>query len=128
MKPRTTASPYWPFYIKRRLIYTIGRFLLGILTDVHKWHEDEQLFLNDNRSKGAKASYLPGFMFRFSSNKSTVAAGDIIGWQEFRVVCKKWHRKLLKVSIDFILYRHAPNYLFIVYHRLHRDRRIHARV
>lgn len=76
----------------------IGRFLLGILTDLFKWQQDEQLFLNDNRTKGAKTSYLPGFMLRFS-NKTAVAAEDIIKWTEFRIVCKKWHRRLLKVGV-----------------------------
>jgi THO complex subunit 2 len=75
-----------------------GRFLLGILSDLFRWHQDEQLFMNDNRSKGARVSYFPGFMMRFS-NKSTVAAEDLISWQDFHVVVKKWHRKLLKVCL-----------------------------
>lgn len=76
-----------------------GRFLLGILNDIWNWHLDEQLFMQDNRIKsGGKVSYLPGFMLTFSSNKTNVAIDDIIKWQQFRQVCKKWHRKLYKVS------------------------------
>ena len=78
------------------LILVLGRFLSAILTDLYKWHQDEQLFLSDNRTKGAKVSLLPGFMLRFS-NKNVVTTEDIIKWQDFRVVLKKWHRKLLKV-------------------------------
>ncbi|KAI0693806.1 transcription factor/nuclear export subunit protein 2-domain-containing protein [Cytidiella melzeri] len=93
-----------------------GRFLLGVLTDLYKWHQDEQLFMNDNRSKGSRASYLPGFMRRFSY-KSTVAAEDIITWPDFRVVLKKWHRKLLKCIIECIEtgeYMHVYNSLVVL--------------
>ncbi|EKM59356.1 uncharacterized protein PHACADRAFT_191704 [Phanerochaete carnosa HHB-10118-sp] len=79
-----------------------GRFLLGILGDIWKWHQDEQLFMQDNRVKsGGKVSYLPGFMLIYS-NKANVAIDDIIKWQQFRQVCKKWHRKLAKAFIDCI--------------------------
>lgn len=80
----------------------VGRFLLGILTDLYKWHQDEQLFLNDNRSKGGKTTYFPGLMLRFS-NKSAVALEDLITWQDYCVVLRKWHRKLLKVRVSLVL-------------------------
>lgn len=38
-------------------------------------------------------------MLRFSS-KATVAPDDIITWQDFRGVCRKWHRKILKVGLN----------------------------
>ncbi|GJE84409.1 THO complex subunit 2 [Phanerochaete sordida] len=79
-----------------------GRFLLGILGDISKWHQDEQLFMQDNRVKsGGKVSYLPGFMLTFSG-RANVAIDDIIKWQQFRSVCKKWHRKLAIAFIDCI--------------------------
>ena len=44
----------------------VGRFLLGILTDLGRWAEDEQLFMQDNRVKsGGKVMWLPGFMMKF---------------------------------------------------------------
>ena len=80
-------------------ICAIGRFLLGVLTDIWKWHQDEQLFMQDNRVKiGGKVSYLPGFMTNFSS-KAVVAIDDIVKWQNFRRACNKWHRKLIKVQL-----------------------------
>lgn len=97
-KPKTMVSATNSLRVAPGLTPITGRFLLGILTDLYKWHQDEQLFLNDNRTKGAKVSYLPGFMLRFS-NRGTVAADDVIKWPEFRGVCKKWHRKLLKVRL-----------------------------
>ena len=34
------------------LMVMLGRFLLGLLTDLLKWHQDEQQYLQDNRVKG----------------------------------------------------------------------------
>ncbi|THH02395.1 hypothetical protein EW026_g445 [Hermanssonia centrifuga] len=79
-----------------------GRFLLGVLTDLWKWHQDEALFMQDNRVKsGGKVTYLPGFLWRFS-NKPAVAIGDIISWDQFRTVFKKWHRKIVKCFVECI--------------------------
>ncbi|KAI0091900.1 transcription factor/nuclear export subunit protein 2-domain-containing protein [Irpex rosettiformis] len=93
-----------------------GRFLLGILTDLYKWHQDEQLFSSDNRSKGTRVSVLPGFMYRFS-NKTVVAAEDLVVWPTFRTLVRKWHRKLLKCVIDGIEtgeYMHVYNSLVVL--------------
>ena len=106
------------------LIQVLGRFLSAILTDLYKWHQDEQLFLSDNRTKGAKVSLLPGFMLRFS-NKNVVTTEDIIKWPEFRVVLKKWHRKLLKVR-SMELHNPTKLIVFLVCHRWGWDRRIYA--
>ena len=48
---------------------SVGRFLLGILTDLHKWHTDEQTYVLENRTKiGGKYVQLPGLQ-RALSNK-----------------------------------------------------------
>lgn len=73
--------------------------MLGILTDISRWAEDEQLFMQDNRVKtGGKVTYLPGFMMRYI-NKPVVAIGDIIQWKDLRAAHRKWHKKLLKVCV-----------------------------
>ncbi|KAF9647035.1 hypothetical protein BDM02DRAFT_2819645 [Thelephora ganbajun] len=79
-----------------------GRFLLGLLTDLLKWHQDEQQYLQDNRVKGAgKAAYLPGLQLRWT-NKPTVAISDLAKWSEVQQFNRKCHRKLAKALIDCI--------------------------
>ena len=81
------------------LIVTLGRFLLGLLMDLLKWHQDEQQYLQDNRVKGAgKAAYLPGLQLRWT-NKPTVAVSDLAKWSEVQQFNRKCHRKLAKVGI-----------------------------
>jgi len=81
----------------------IGRFLLGLLTDLLKWHQDEQQYLQDNRVKGVgKAAYLPGLQLRWT-NKPTVAISDLAKWSEVQQFNRKCHRKLAKVPC-----RHFP--------------------
>lgn len=75
----------------------LGRFLLGLLTDLLKWHQDEQQYLQDNRVKGSgKAAYLPGLQLRWT-NKPTVAISDLAKWSEVQQFNRKCHRKLAKV-------------------------------
>jgi len=75
-----------------------GRFLLGVLTDLWKWHEDEPSFIQDNRMRsGGKAVLHPGFQLRWT-NKTTIAADDVLKWAGFKQILRKWHRKLAKVS------------------------------
>ena len=81
------------------LTVTLGRFLLGLLMDLLKWHQDEQLYLQDNRVKGAgKAAYLPGLQLRWT-NKPTVAVSDLAKWSEVQQFNRKCHRKLTKVGV-----------------------------
>ena len=76
----------------------VGRFLLGILTDLGRWAEDEQLFMQDNRVKsGGKVMWLPGFMMKFIK-KTFVSPDELIKWHDLKTVHKKWHRKLGKVG------------------------------
>jgi Transcription factor/nuclear export subunit protein 2 len=75
-----------------------GRFLLGILTDLWKWHEDEALFIQDNRTRsGGKTILHPGLQIRWTS-KTTIAPEDVLKWPGFKQILRKWHRKLAKVS------------------------------
>jgi len=88
-----------PPYPSLILTATIGRFLLGLLTDLLKWHQDEQQYLQDNRVKGAgKAAYLPGLQLRWTS-KPTVAISDLAKWSEVQQFNRKCHRKLAKVCV-----------------------------
>jgi THO complex subunit 2 len=76
----------------------VGRFLLGILTDLYKWFSDEALYEQDNRTKvGGKVHYLPGFQQSWSS-KFLVEKTSLLAWHNFQQVLRKWHRKLFKVG------------------------------
>ena len=71
--------------------------MLGVLTDIQKWFQDEQLFVQENRTKsGGTVTLLPGLQFRWSP-KQVVGQEDLIKWSDFRQVVRKWHRKLCKV-------------------------------
>lgn len=73
-----------------------GRFLLGVLSDLAKWHTDEQLYIQDNRTKiGGKTVYHPGLQ-RSWVNK-TVSSENLLKWVAFQQIHRKWHRKLAKV-------------------------------
>ena len=89
------------------LTMVVGRFLLGLLTDLLKWHQDEQQYLQDNRVKSAgKAAYLPGLQLRWM-NKPTVAISDLAKWSEVQQFNRKCHRKLAKVPC-YHLPRNSP--------------------
>jgi THO complex subunit 2 len=76
----------------------LGRFLLGVLADSWKWHQDEALWDQDNRMKsGGKTITLPGMQSRWIPGKDVVQPSDIVTWGIFKTILKKWHRKLMKV-------------------------------
>ena len=76
----------------------VGRFLLGILTDLYKWFSDEALYEQDNRTKiGGKVHYLPGFQQTWSP-KFPVEKTSLLAWSNFQQVLRKWHTKLFKVN------------------------------
>ncbi|KAG0699864.1 transcription factor/nuclear export subunit protein 2-domain-containing protein [Suillus ampliporus] len=81
-----------------------GRFLLGILTDLWKWAQDEQLFLMENRTKvGGKTILLPGFQHKWSSkDHASIVADDLLSWTGFKQILRKWHRKLGKSLLSCI--------------------------
>ncbi|KAM6495643.1 Transcription factor/nuclear export subunit protein 2 domain containing protein [Amanita muscaria] len=79
-----------------------GRFLLGILTDLHKWNLDEQLYSQDNRTKvGGKTIHHPGFQRVWSYN-NPVPVDNVLKWVAFQQILRKWHRKLGKCFIECI--------------------------
>jgi THO complex subunit 2 len=95
---RNYGIPIVFLYPSSTLTVMLGRFLLGLLTDLLKWHQDEQQYLQDNRVKGVgKAAYLPGLQLRWT-NKPTVAISDLAKWSEVQQFNRKCHRKLAKVS------------------------------
>lgn len=78
------------------LLYFInlsGRFLLGILSDMDKWYNDEQLYIADNRSKVTGVVH-PGLQ-RKDTNKPT--SDTLLDRADFQRVVRKWHKKLGKV-------------------------------
>ncbi|TFY81790.1 hypothetical protein EWM64_g2223 [Hericium alpestre] len=79
-----------------------GRFLLGILTDLYKWYQDEQVYMQDNRVKvSGRAVWLPGFQRQFSNN-ATVEPSAVLSWTNFQQIMRKWHRKLFKSLAECI--------------------------
>ena len=111
-------------------IGSLGRFLLGILTDISKWFQDEQLFLQENRTKsGGNTVFLPGLQLRWPlTPKPVIAQEDLITWADFKQVVRKWHRKLYKVGIIAIdlLLTWQLNVRVTVARGVHRDWRVHA--
>ena len=106
-----------------------GRFLLGVLTDLYKWYQDEQMYLQDNRIKaGGKAVWLPGFQHPWS-NKAAVEPSAILSWSKFQQILRKWQRKLCKVRALVHADLNVVDYLLLsVFLRLHWDGRVHARL
>lgn len=81
-----------------------GRFLLNILKDLWAWQQSEELYLQDNRAKGTKkAVFHPGMQKKWSM-KPNLTQEDILSWTEFKIVLKKWQRKLGKVSQCFSVF------------------------
>ncbi|KAF7978302.1 hypothetical protein HWV62_899 [Athelia sp. TMB] len=79
-----------------------GRFLLNILKDLWAWQQSEELYLQDNRAKGTKkAVFHPGMQKKWSM-KPNLTQEDILSWTEFKIVLKKWQRKLGKCLLDCI--------------------------
>ncbi|KAG1874783.1 transcription factor/nuclear export subunit protein 2-domain-containing protein [Suillus subalutaceus] len=96
-----------------------GRFLLGILTDLWKWAQDEQLFLMENRTKvGGKTILLPGFQHRWSNkDHGSIASEDLLSWTGFKQILRKWHRKLgrsLLSCIETTEFMHVYNAIIVL--------------
>ncbi|KAG9317173.1 transcription factor/nuclear export subunit protein 2-domain-containing protein [Chiua virens] len=73
-----------------------GRFLLGVLMDLWKWAQDEQLFIHENRTKiGGRTVLLPGFQPRWTNkDQMNLVPEDLLPWSGFKQILRKWHRKL----------------------------------
>lgn len=109
-----------------------GRFLRGILSDLHKWFKDERAYISENRVKG-KTTCLPGFQHAWS-NKSVIEQSDVLSWHNFQQIVRKWHKKLFKVRLRSYLLGVLGSMfgsshcliLFTVSRGLYSDRRVHA--
>ncbi|KAF6762809.1 transcription factor/nuclear export subunit protein 2-domain-containing protein [Ephemerocybe angulata] len=78
-----------------------GRFLLGIMTDLHKWHTDERAYTQDNRVNVAgRMVHLPGLQ-RALTNASPSQV-DILTWKSFQGFLKKTHKKIADSFIECI--------------------------
>nr|VWP00540.1 Palmitoyltransferase AKR1 (EC (Ankyrin repeat-containing protein AKR1) [Ganoderma boninense] len=94
-----------------------GRFLHGVLTDIQKWYQDEQLFVQENRTKsGGTVTLLPGLQLRWTP-KQVITQEDLIKWSDFKQVVRKWHRKLgkcLAESIESGEFMHVYNTIIVL--------------
>ncbi|KAL0580932.1 THO2 plays a role in transcriptional elongation [Marasmius crinis-equi] len=92
-----------------------GRFLLGLLTDLLKWHKDEQTYIQDNRSKvGGKTVLHPGMQAKY---QLPMPPENQLKWREFRNVLRKWHKKLTHAFTECIQTRefmHVYNAIIIL--------------
>ncbi|ESK93722.1 tho2 protein [Moniliophthora roreri MCA 2997] len=92
-----------------------GRFLLGILTDLSKWHQDEQVYIQDNRSKvGGKTVLHAGLQLKY---QLPMPPENQLKWREFRTVVRKWHKKLANAfteSIQTREYMHVYNAIIVL--------------
>lgn len=77
-------------------IIMTGRFLLGILRDLLSWYSDQATFNVENKTKvGGKTTALPGLQQSFKMSQSPT---NVLGWDEFRRILRKWHKRLTMVS------------------------------
>ncbi|KZS97683.1 hypothetical protein SISNIDRAFT_481583 [Sistotremastrum niveocremeum HHB9708] len=67
-----------------------GRFLMGILTNLSRLHDNEEAWKKYNMSGN---DVLPGFQ-RSWTGKEKLERSDLLAWSEFRSLNKKWHKKL----------------------------------
>lgn len=76
----------------------VGRFLLGVLSDLHKWHSEEQTYIQDNRSKiGGKAVLHTGFQSQY---RLPMHPENHLKWNVFQKIVRKWHKKISLVIIS----------------------------
>ncbi|KAI0032028.1 transcription factor/nuclear export subunit protein 2-domain-containing protein, partial [Vararia minispora EC-137] len=94
-----------------------GRFLAGILADLYKWFQKEEVFTAENRTKvNGKPVWLRGFQ-RLYSEKDPVEASSVLAWPQFQMILRKWHRKLSNSLIECIQtgeYMHVYNAIIIL--------------
>ncbi|KAI0750889.1 transcription factor/nuclear export subunit protein 2-domain-containing protein [Daedaleopsis nitida] len=98
--------------------HNYGRFLLGVLTDVQKWYQDEQLFNQENRSKsGGTTILLPGLQMRFSATRGVLTQDDLVSWEAYKQIARKWHKRLgkaLEQAIDSGEFMHVYNAIIVL--------------
>lgn len=106
--------------------YPTGRFLLGVLSDLHKWHSEEPTYIQDNRSKaGGKTILHTGFQSQY---RLPMHSENHLKHPAFQKVVRKWHKKIALVcTFSFLLWQTDTDF-DIGFRRLYSDRRVYARL
>jgi THO complex subunit 2 len=67
---------------------------MGVLSDLFRLHQSEEAWKKHNKKGG---TILPGFQ-RAWTGKEDLEESDLLTWPEFRMLNKKWHKKLAGVN------------------------------
>ncbi|XP_058804081.1 THO complex subunit 2 isoform X2 [Phymastichus coffea] len=87
-----------------------GRFLCAMLETVMRWHSEKAIF-------DKECSNYPGFVTKFRVSNQCSEASDMVGFENYRHVCHKWHYKITKaivVCLDSKDYVQIRNSLIIL--------------
>ncbi|XP_047355707.1 THO complex subunit 2 isoform X2 [Vespa velutina] len=87
-----------------------GRFLCAMLETVMRWHSERAIF-------DKECSNYPGFVTKFRVSNQFSEANDMVGFENYRHVCHKWHYKITKaivVCLDSKDYVQIRNSLIIL--------------
>ncbi|XP_057340023.1 THO complex subunit 2 isoform X2 [Microplitis mediator] len=87
-----------------------GRFLCAMLETVMRWHSEKAIF-------DKECSNYPGFVTKFRVSNQFSEANDMVGFENYRHVCHKWHYKITKaivVCLDSKDYVQIRNSLIIL--------------
>ncbi|XP_051169390.1 THO complex subunit 2 isoform X1 [Leptopilina boulardi] len=87
-----------------------GRFLCAMLDTVMRWHSEKAIF-------DKECSNYPGFVTKFRVSNQFSEANDMVGFENYRHVCHKWHYKITKaivVCLDSKDYVQIRNSLIIL--------------
>ncbi|KAG5339192.1 THOC2 protein, partial [Acromyrmex charruanus] len=74
-----------------------GRFLCAMLETVMRWHSEKAIF-------DKECSNYPGFVTKFRVSNQFSEANDMVGFENYRHVCHKWHYKITK---DYVQIRNS---------------------
>lgn len=69
-----------------------GRFLNAMLETVMRWHSDKAIFEKEC------ANY-PGFVTKYRVSNQFSEACNLVGYENYRHVCHKWHYKITKAMV-----------------------------
>lgn len=77
---------------------------MGILRDLWKWQQDEELYTQENRMKSnGKTILLPGMRTAWAA-KVDVAPKDLVPWSGLGTLLRKWHLRIGRVRIVSFTY------------------------
>jgi THO complex subunit 2 len=72
---------------------------MGLLSNLNKLHHSEEAWKKNNIKNGI---YLPGFQ-RAWTGKDKLDESDLLSWSDFKMLNKKWHKKLAGVRNELSL-------------------------